>query len=51
MVSDAIEVERHDEMDFFTQWIGPVLIFVGLVGIVVSMMGLAGFFRMSEKRD
>ena len=38
-------------MDWFTQWIGPFLIFAGLVGIVVSMMGLAGFFRMSEKRD
>ncbi len=38
-------------MDFFTQWIGPVLIILGLVAIVVSMMGLAGFFRMSEKRD
>ena len=35
----------------FTQWIGPVLIVLGLIGIVVGMMGLAGFFRMSEKRD
>ncbi len=38
-------------MDFFSQWLGPVLIVLGLVGIVVGMMGLAGFFRMSEKRD
>ena len=38
-------------MDFFTQWLGPVLVFLGLVGIVVGMMGLAGFFRMSENRD
>ena len=51
MVLVAIDSERDYEMDWFTQWIGPVLIFLGLVAIVVSMMGLAGFFRLSEKRD
>ena len=25
-------------MDFFSQWLGPVLIFLGLVGIVVGMV-------------
>ena len=38
-------------MDLFTQWIGPVLTFLGLVGIVVSVMGLAGFFRVPGKRE
>ena len=38
-------------MDLFSQWLGPFLIFLGLVGIVVGMVGLAGLFRMSEKRD
>lgn len=39
------------ELVNFNQWAGPVLVVVGMVGIVVSLLGLTGFFRRSENRD
>ncbi len=38
-------------MELVTQWAGPVITFLGLIGIVISIMGLAGVFRPRENRD